>query len=240
MSNNETTEINELATLLADYSPENYYRINHNRAKNFSKLQHLMTKTKVSNQLDLLMIYAKNNPSDINKANSIGWTALHLACYGVAHYGLAFIKLLLDLGANVNRGDHKGTTPLMFSVTSAKSQIDQELVKLLLNYGANINKSNKFGFTALMMAAIYYPLDCDLAIIKLLLDHGANPNIINSENKTFMHYITIKTKEDREIIAFLKKIHVQKICMDMVISELKNFFSNQSQIQSKDNQNSQQ
>jgi ankyrin repeat protein len=74
-----------------------------------------------------------------------GWNPLLYAATGGKD---EVVKLLLDLGANINAVSDNGTTPLMMAVRGGH----KSTVKLLLDRGANPNMKNERGETALTWA----------------------------------------------------------------------------------------
>jgi len=60
------------------------------------------------------------------------------------------VKLLIELGADVNAKNDVGDTPLIWASYNG----DKELVKLLIKVGANINAKNKYEKNALYYARI--------------------------------------------------------------------------------------
>ena len=74
-----------------------------------------------------------------------GWNAFMLAVYG-EHYST--VKLLFDLGANVNARDDVGQTALMLAAQKGNTSI----VKFLINVGADINAQAQGGLTAIGFA----------------------------------------------------------------------------------------
>lgn len=79
---------------------------------------------------------------------------------------IAVLKLLLDNGADVNKGDEFGTTPLI----AAAYMGDCEVAELLLDRGADIEKANE-NWRAPLMTAV----DANnKEMVKLLIDRGAD------------------------------------------------------------------
>jgi len=75
------------------------------------------------------------------------------------------VKLLIEVGADVNVKDEFGYTPLMEASTN--DQI--EVIKLLIESGADVNAKNKFKNTALARAYMYGYEE----IFDLLKNYGA-------------------------------------------------------------------
>lgn len=83
----------------------------------------------------------------------------------------AFLKALIDLGADINKKDHRGTAPLHCVDDNL------EVIALLLDQGATIDIKDNYGNTPLGFAAS----SGNLPAVKFLLGKGAN---INSQNQT--------------------------------------------------------
>ena len=94
-----------------------------------------------------------------------------------ALYALDVIKVkkLIKLGADVNKEDEYGATPLrrIASVSYAEPFLKAkqlEMIELLLTLGADIDHKDKNGYTALSSFGTNYD------VAKFLLEKGANPN----------------------------------------------------------------
>ena len=85
----------------------------------------------------------------------------------------ARVKFLVSKGADVNKADDQGATPL----TSAARQRHPEMVELLIGLGANVNQPNDNGMTPLVAAV----MRDHVPTIKVLLDKGADLEKPNSE-----------------------------------------------------------
>lgn len=92
--------------------------------------------------------------------------------------GPALVRLLLKAGADVNRADKYGNTPLM-AVTGLKSEKEAlSIIRQLLKAGANVNAADENGKTALMKIACSDSIEA----LKLLLE--ANPDVNARDNKS--------------------------------------------------------
>ena len=75
------------------------------------------------------------------------------------------LKILLEAGANVNKGNKTGETPLM----CAAKHGSEECTNALLAAGADVNKRNKEGCTAL-----WFALESDNVCVEILINAGAD------------------------------------------------------------------
>ncbi len=104
------------------------------------------------------------SPELVNAHDQAGATPLHHA----AGFGnLATMNLLLEHGADVNAGNKRKSTPLLWSLH------DEVKVRLLLDHGANIAARTIDGRTPVYQAA---SMANAVAVLRLLLDKGADPN----------------------------------------------------------------
>lgn len=85
-------------------------------------------------------------------------------------------RLLIEAGADVNKPDTIGQTPLM----DACFKGDYKFVKLLLDNGADINKGSNSGKTPLQYAVSSENYD----LVKYLLENGADPFTKNKYSET--------------------------------------------------------
>ena len=83
------------------------------------------------------------------------------------------VEVLLSLGAEVNRINYGGLTPLMMVVEGFKD--DVYCTKLLISSGASVNAFGRNGETALLFAA---KIGC-VTTTKLLLESGASVNSVD-------------------------------------------------------------
>jgi ankyrin repeat protein len=93
---------------------------------------------------------------------------------------LEVVKLLLEMGADVNIIDDDGRTPL----NCALKNRHVEVAKLLLDEGADVNIPNNSGWTPLNYASE----DGHVEVVKLLLEKGADVNIPNNSGWTPLNY----------------------------------------------------
>ena len=108
---------------------------------------------------------------------STGETALHIV---VERRDAAWVRFLLQKGANPNVEDKKGRTPL----TVATDLGFTEGVEALLKGGARVDALNAAGETPLI-AAVHRR---DTALVRLLLANGANPRRNDNSGRSARDY----------------------------------------------------
>jgi ankyrin repeat protein len=98
--------------------------------------------------------------------------------YAIYHAPLAFIREVLELGADPNPADHDGFPPLIAALSCSRSHPGatarpdvQEILELLLRAGADPNQRGLNDYTPLHMAVA----EGNAGAVRLLLTHGADP-----------------------------------------------------------------
>lgn len=114
-------------------------------------------------------------------------SVLQIAC-ALGDRFIEVVKLLLDRGADVSKGDKNGSTPLMTAVQGSSIGI----VKLLVERGAEVSASNADGRTALFIAA-----ERDsVKVCRFLLNQDADINATGRSNYTALHVACLHSKRD--------------------------------------------
>jgi ankyrin repeat protein len=100
--------------------------------------------------------------------------------YAIYHSPLAFIRTLLEIGADPNSPEHAGFPPLIAALTcmraapGATARADAlDILRLLLAFGADPNQRGINDYTPLHMAVA----EGSLPAVRLLLDAGADPRL---------------------------------------------------------------
>ncbi len=83
-----------------------------------------------------------SNCAGYNDAGSQGWTPLIVACYAGS---LEVVKYLVELGADVNRPNRKGTTPLMYAKDAYFSGRCKNIFNILVKHGADLEHRDAAG-----------------------------------------------------------------------------------------------
>ena len=147
----------ELKHLLIDDIDRNYLMV-YNKTAN--KLNHLQKCVLLTNQYPFINNYIQKYlnlyPDIIDYQNSIGYTALMIACLNCKTLSsVETIKILLDNSASLNIKDNNGNTALILSIFKNNNLNSEEAIMYLLEKNANVNLKNKYGCTALTYAIKY-------------------------------------------------------------------------------------
>jgi uncharacterized protein len=104
----------------------------------------------------------------------------HCLEYAIYHSPLAFIRTLLEIGADPNQADQAGFPPLIAALSCSRSRPGSpgrpdvlDILKLLLSYGADPNQRGINDYTPLHMAVS----ESNLPAIALLLEAGSDPHL---------------------------------------------------------------
>ncbi len=100
--------------------------------------------------------------------------------YAIYHSPHAFIRTLLEIGADPNPADHIGFPPLIAALSCSRPQSGApgrpdvvEILRLLLEFGADPNQRGVNDYTAMHMAVC----EENLAAVEVLLEAGADPRL---------------------------------------------------------------
>jgi ankyrin repeat protein len=120
--------------------------------------------------------------ADLHERDAAGRTFLHRM-----RASLQGVKLLLDLGCDVNAVDAGGRTALYAAV---QDLVIPEIPKLLLEKGADPNRADARGVTPLMRAAERSRIMAafDPTLMQLLLAAGADPHRMDAAGRTALHW----------------------------------------------------
>jgi ankyrin repeat protein len=132
---------------------------------------------------------------NIDQSNKAGRTALHHAAFWWRP--VEVVSLLLQAGAELNRKDNDGNTPLH------EASSDFDLAKFLIDEGADVNARDKFGFTPLMKV-IDMGIKGKTAILRLLVESGTDLNAQSDKGDT-AYTIAGKRMNSGQIIETLSK-----------------------------------
>ena len=140
-----------------------------------------------------------------------GFTALHAAIIeGDTEMDsvLKNIQMLIDAGADVNKGNDDGETPLHTAVLAFRFNIHlnnnsnlDRVIKLLIENGADVNKKDNDGMTPFYHLITKYH-NKRLETVKLFMENGADINAADKDGLTPFHAIlsTSLNGQDRDAI----------------------------------------
>ena len=100
---------------------------------------------------------------------------------------MGLIKLLIELGADINFKDKHGRNSLVWAVQEGNARI----AEYLINNGSDVDTSDNEGLTPLH----YTSLNGDLAIADLLIKEGADVNIRDNTGRSALHYSILEKNE---------------------------------------------
>ncbi|MDC0857491.1 ankyrin repeat domain-containing protein [Rickettsiales bacterium] len=128
--------------------------------------------------------------------NALGWDGF---LYKAAAAGcIEILDILLDKGADPNKLNSDGLTPLWAAASKGCYKGYFEIVKRLLDRGADPNKKNSDGRAPLWAAAVVSP-GSPIDVVGLLLDRGADLHAKSTE------YGTVLDKANFGVSALLRK-----------------------------------
>lgn len=131
-----------------------------------------------NNCLDLVKkLIGKGATIDLDHAITLN-TPLHVA---TVFANLEIIKLLHENGAQINKQNVNGKTPLILAVENKK---DEATVKFLMSAGADIKYADMEGKTAVHHAV----LQGNLPIVRILLEDQDGANVQDIHGRTPLHY----------------------------------------------------
>jgi ankyrin repeat protein len=113
--------------------------------------------------------------------------------YAVQNHNQEMVNALVSAGANLNRANTSGRTPLMFLSDAATP----EFVRSLVSAGADVNAADESGQTVLMAAAG----SCKLDVLKELIAAGARTDTKTNEGYTPLMWAAMNA--DPEVVKFL-------------------------------------
>lgn len=179
-----------------------------------SVLHHAVLKGDV----DACITEAKNC-ENINAGDLRGDSALHLAVRWVDQIGEKLISTLVSSGADINRKNKWGQTPLHHAVYSGSSR---NVRCLLSRTGIDVNLADVNGYTPLH-CCFRFKLDMEniedserysleegdecLDIVKMLIHGGANINKVTKYGSSILHFIA-RRDDNTPLLRFILEMHL--------------------------------
>ena len=121
-------------------------------------------------------------------------------------------KRLIDAGADINKANNYGATPLMFAISSGSRDF---IILLLESEDIDVNAvsvigpgqrggllGDRGGNTALLTAVLdtAYNEDREPDIVEMLLKSGADPNVVNGSGITALHVAAVRRLDVVQIL----------------------------------------
>lgn len=173
------------------------------------------------NEVDMMRLLLQRRPGDIDRIVADGETMLLRACsYGT----LPMVALLLQQGADVNRRNHDGLTPL---AVAARSGFTDVLALLLAAPDVDLNFADINGDTPLCHAARNDRSD----VVMQLITAGARTDLANLRDETAL-WIAINHDSLGAVQALLKGpgISVDKCSQEGITALMLSVFGNQGSV----------
>lgn len=127
----------------------------------------------------------------LTKTNDKLWRPLTLAARNSnTCSSLETVKLLLDLGSDVNFKPEKCLTALMFAARHVPKDSTVETIKLLISYGADVNILDDDGQNALMLAITYDLFNPNIDTVNLLIESGIDLNVRDKHGRTALDILS--------------------------------------------------
>jgi ankyrin repeat protein len=147
--------------------------------------------------LSLIELVLRHKQVDIDASIKDGSTALH---YAIDQNNVNVVRVLLEKGADPNKRNNGGRTPLRFAVEAALSFTGETQILHLLfaNENVNINERDESGSTPLHYAF----MKSNVTIARCLIESGANPNIADVNGFTPL-FAAVTFAKDVNIVELL-------------------------------------
>ncbi|KAM6519918.1 hypothetical protein FALCPG4_013493 [Fusarium falciforme] len=147
----------------------------------------------IQQQLDISLIRQalQDEPWTVNECNALGDTPLHLALFQLED-ATEVAELLIAMGADVNRRNHQGQTPLMAAAQGGQL----ECIRILSRSKGALEEKDRKGYTALHWAIICNQFEA----VQLLLDSGSQAAARNLRGDTPLHFLNTNHIQDESVI----------------------------------------
>ncbi|CAH0396015.1 unnamed protein product [Bemisia tabaci] len=135
---------------------------------------------------DKMIRFLVENGADVNAAAYDGRTPL---CLLVKHHGtLDIMRYLIEKGANLNKGDHRRGSPLLWAFYVDSEGLRPEVANFLIEMGADVNQP--LGYFGNSDDPLKTPLHVakNISTIELLVEKGADINATDKWGNTPLHF----------------------------------------------------
>ena len=180
----------KLVRLLVDYGA-NVYAEDDQKRTPLSRVLDARFDDNVCLGYAMLLVKCREN---VNSRDATNEALLHWASYQL---DLDWVRILLDLGANVNvtGGDNPGQTPLHRAMEDRKNSYGDRfgVVQLLVERGADVNTKDNMHEIPLHGASRLLSLE----VVWILLKHGADLDVQNKAGKTPFQLVRERVREEQ-------------------------------------------
>jgi ankyrin repeat protein len=155
-----------------------------------------------NNDIDGAKFFAKMNYSEINNKNIGGATALHIAAR--SNYS-EIVKILLDVGADVDVVDNEKYTPLMRAVSFG----NKESAALIFQKNPTLAMFNKQGESIIILSAISSCTEClQMTFDRIIPHQNFRPEVLKSQLKRAFVIASWKENEVQKkmLMDFMNKL----------------------------------
>ncbi|CAB3400551.1 unnamed protein product [Caenorhabditis bovis] len=137
------------------------------------------------NAQSVVEVVLATKPEIVHERDSLGNSAIHVACYKESLNALLHKKN--ELGLNIDLKNNVGETALLVYMSSKKPDLLPLLVTLYA-HGADLNATDPHGNTALhKAAALVEAKKINMDCVKFLISAGADPNKVNERGESPRH-----------------------------------------------------
>ena len=196
----EVMSLQELATrrLLKRNTKEPVFTLNYNLPNNWlpplaPKGYYLTSPAYPGRQIQ---VRSNQTMKDMEERDIVTTDLLHSLIYESEEGNIDLIRLLIQRGADVNKKDDFGRTPIMYASYTGQT----EVVRILLDNGAYVNEIDSQDITALMLASQGEQDNTDT--VKLLIDRRADVNMKDNTGNTALMF-AIRGGANTEIVKML-------------------------------------
>ena len=139
----------------------------------------------------------KSDPTIINQKNTIGWTALMLACRNSRTCSSErIVRMLIHMGADVTLQDNDGWTALMLASKHSHTDSSDATVRMLIKARANLNLQDNIGWSVLMMISRHVGTNTSESTTRILINARADLNLQNNNGWTALMIASRYSRSD--------------------------------------------
>jgi ankyrin repeat protein len=147
----------------------------------------------------------------VRHGDGIALSPLHVAC--IKYDGASAIKQLISEGADVDKKNYNGETPLHYCV-NFQSEV---CVKMLIDAGVDVNATSDDGSTPLHFAASTARCK-NVGIMRLLMNEGAMVNAVKRGGWTVLHHCIKRNNDPKTVEEIVKEMIERNVNVNIAAS----------------------